>query len=40
MTRVQRYHRNHSILAYTILAANVIACLAFDFYVIAAWLAL
>jgi len=40
MTRIQRYHRNRSVLANAILAANVIACAIFDVYVIAAWLAL
>lgn len=38
MTRVQKYHRTHDTLAAAIAAAGAIACLAFDVYVIAAWL--
>ena len=40
MNRIARYHRNHDMLAATIAAAGTLACLAFDVYVIAAWLAL
>jgi hypothetical protein len=38
MTRVQRYHRNHDMLAAAIAAVGTIACLAFDIAVIVAWL--
>ena len=40
MNRIARYHRNHDMLAAAIAAVGTIACLAFDVYVIAAWLAL
>jgi hypothetical protein len=40
MNRIARYHRNHDMLAAAIAAAGTIACLAFDVYVVAAWLAL
>ena len=40
MNRIARYHRNHDILAASIAAVGTIACLVFDVYVVAAWLAL
>ena len=40
MNRIARYHRNHDILSAVIAAVGTIACLAFDAYVVAAWLAL
>jgi hypothetical protein len=39
MTRVQRYHRNHDILAFTLASVMVLACAAFDAAVILAWVA-
>jgi hypothetical protein len=40
MTRLQRYHRRRAIAEYTFLSLATLACLAFDVYVIAAWMAL